>query len=475
MKSLANIKLAQTIRQKLLEYCEVYKQKTGEYPTIKQFAKVAETPSFGFNLNEMISENYIRRSTLFFAEGAIEGGFREPVRRGEEGKEGKESEARDPALGFEGATKLTPEMRDIVTSGKSPAEFGINIEDFLSKASPDELAVWASKKDKIEAEKQTESENQPEPESQKQPELKPELEPEKSPLGLSFAEPAPVDPRLKDLFDRINAELEKSNAQKTETKTVTAPAETKTVTAPAETKTITAPATETKTVTAPATETKTVTAPATETKTVTAPATETKTVMARAPETKTVMARAPETKTVTAPATETKTVMARAPETKTVMARAPETKTKLKREEEKKEITRIGELLRGKSGEAQSKPAQTTTSSPKDESTPFDPGLGDVRYHALKAMGIVSPEGRQDTVLPVYEEVYSPKKSLKKKAEKQKYKVVVTQEGGKKVEIFAASLRGVKRAVYGKQNYRIFDSKGTDISSYFRKMQKKAK
>ena len=52
MKSLANIKLAQTIRQKLLEYCEVYKQKTGEYPTIKQFAKVAETPSFGFNLNE---------------------------------------------------------------------------------------------------------------------------------------------------------------------------------------------------------------------------------------------------------------------------------------------------------------------------------------------------------------------------------------------------------------------------------------
>jgi hypothetical protein len=177
------------------------------------------------------------------------------------------------------------------------------------------------------------------------------------------------------------------------------------------------------------------------------------------------MARAPETKTV----------MARAPETKTVMARAPETKTKLKREEEKKEITRIGELLRGKSGEAQSKPAQTTTSSPKDESTPFNTGLGDVRYHALKAIGMVSPEGRESTVLPVYEEVYSPKKSLKKKAEKQKYKVVVTQEGGKKVEIFAASLRGVKRAVYGKQNYRIFDSKGTDISSYFRKMQKKAK
>ena len=220
MKNLANIKLAQTIKQKLFEYCEVYKQKTGAYPTVKQFAKVAGTPSFGFNLNEMISENYIRRTTLFFAEGALEGGFREPVRRGEEGKEGKESEARDPALEFQGATKLTPEMRDIVTSGESPEKFGIDIKDFLSKASPAELVVWASKKDKIEAEKRAESENQPEPESQKQlePQLQKQPEPQKL-EGLPFAEPAPVDPRLQDLFDRMNAELEKSNTPEAATST----------------------------------------------------------------------------------------------------------------------------------------------------------------------------------------------------------------------------------------------------------------
>jgi len=467
MKSLANIKLAQTIRQKLLEYCEVYKQKTGEYPTIKQFAKVAETPSFGFNLNEMISENYIRRSTLFFAEGAIEGGFREPVRRGEEGKEGKESEARDPALEFEGATKLTPEMRDIVTSGKSPTEFGINIEDFLSKASPDELAVWASKKDKIEAEKRAESENQPEPESQKQPEpqLQKQPEPQKS-EGLPFAEPAPVDPRLKDLFDRMNAELEKSNAPEAATD-----AEVKDITKP-EVKDITS--TEVKDITKP--EVKDTIKLMPTVIPVSRTETETKTNIADAPETKTVIASAPETKTSIVP--ETKTTIALTPEIKALIATPPETKAKLKPkpDEKYKEMVQIGKpALGGKASEAQSKPAQTTTSSPKDESTPFDTGLGDVRYHALKAMGTVSPEGRQDTVLPVYEEVYSPKKSLKKKAEKQKYKVVVTQEGGKKVEIFAASLRGVKRAVYGKQNYRIFDSKGTDISSYFRKMQKKAK
>jgi len=469
MKSLANIKLAQTIRQKLLEYCEVYKQKTGEYPTIKQFAKVAETPSFGFNLNEMISENYIRRSTLFFAEGAIEGGFREPVRRGEESKEGKESEARDPALGFEGATKLTPEMRDIVTSGKSPEEFGINIKDFLSTASPDELVAWASKKDKIEAEKRTESENQPEPESQKQPEpqLQKQPEPQKS-EGLPFAEPEPrqVDPRLQDLFDRMNAELEKSNAPEAATS-----AEVKDITKP-EVKDITS--TEVKDITKP--EVKDTIKLMPTVIPVSRTETETKTNIADAPETKTVIASAPETKTPIVP--ETKTAIALTPEIKALITTPPETKAKLKPkpDEKYKEMVQIGKPgLKGKSGEAQSKPAQTTTSSPKDESTPFNTGLGDVRYHALKAIGMVSPEGRESTVLPVYEEVYSPKKSLKKKAEKQKYKVVVTQEGGKKVEIFAASLRGVKRAVYGKQNYRIFDSKGTDISSYFRKMQKKAK
>ena len=54
------------------------------------------------------------------------------------------------------------------------------------------------------------------------------------------------------------------------------------------------------------------------------------------------------------------------------------------------------------------------------------------------------------------------------KTEKQKYRVVYMQDG-KKVEVFASSLRGVKRIVYGKAQYRIYDSKGSDVTTYFKR------
>jgi len=66
----------------------------------------------------------------------------------------------------------------------------------------------------------------------------------------------------------------------------------------------------------------------------------------------------------------------------------------------------------------------------------------------------------------------SEKESLKRKLTKQKYKIVYVQEG-KKVEVFASSIRGVRRAVYGKKQFRVYNSSGSDLTGYFKKLIKK--
>jgi hypothetical protein len=100
-----------------------------------------------------------------------------------------------------------------------------------------------------------------------------------------------------------------------------------------------------------------------------------------------------------------------------------------------------------------------------EEMLPPGTPMTDVRYPALRAASY--------GVLPIYEGIYNPKSSVQNKAKKQKYKIVVVLDGGKKVEIFASTLRGVKRAIYGKKNFRIYDSKGSDISGYFKRQQRK--
>ena len=72
----------------------------------------------------------------------------------------------------------------------------------------------------------------------------------------------------------------------------------------------------------------------------------------------------------------------------------------------------------------------------------------------------------------VKESVYNPQKSLQKKEKKQKFKVVVMKEGGKKVEIFASSIRGVKRIIYGKKHYKVFNQSGNEMTRYFKGKQK---
>jgi hypothetical protein len=63
----------------------------------------------------------------------------------------------------------------------------------------------------------------------------------------------------------------------------------------------------------------------------------------------------------------------------------------------------------------------------------------------------------------------SPKESLQRKLKKQRYKISYVQDG-KKVEVFASSIRGVRRVVYGKKQYRVYNSTGSDVTGYFKKL-----
>ena len=69
----------------------------------------------------------------------------------------------------------------------------------------------------------------------------------------------------------------------------------------------------------------------------------------------------------------------------------------------------------------------------------------------------------------INESKLSPKESLQRKLNKQRYKVSYVQDG-KKVEVFASSLRGVRRVVYGKKQYRVHNSTGSDLTGYFKKL-----
>jgi hypothetical protein len=61
------------------------------------------------------------------------------------------------------------------------------------------------------------------------------------------------------------------------------------------------------------------------------------------------------------------------------------------------------------------------------------------------------------------------KSAVQNRAKKQQYKVVVVQDG-KKLEIFAKSIQGIRRAVFGKKSYRVYDGKGSDITNYFKRL-----
>lgn len=93
------------------------------------------------------------------------------------------------------------------------------------------------------------------------------------------------------------------------------------------------------------------------------------------------------------------------------------------------------------------------------------------RYAAKKRIGAFDPFLRRwmTQQIMVSEGKLSPKESLQRRLKKQKYKVSYLQDG-KKVDVFASSIRGVRRVVYGKKQYRVFSSTGSDVTGYFKKM-----
>ena len=119
-------------------------------------------------------------------------------------------------------------------------------------------------------------------------------------------------------------------------------------------------------------------------------------------------------------------------------------------------------------------PSQSVLDNTKDE---FAPGE---RWGALVASGEIQTNpmtGQRMSTGTDYvrslQESHSgklnTKSAIQSRVKKQQYKITVT-ENSKKLEIFASSIRGIRRAVYGKKNYRVFDSKGSDITNYFKRL-----
>ena len=93
------------------------------------------------------------------------------------------------------------------------------------------------------------------------------------------------------------------------------------------------------------------------------------------------------------------------------------------------------------------------------------------RISAKKRLGNYDPFRRRFTTqqVVVSEGKLTPKESLQRKLKKQRYKISYIQDG-KKVDVFASSIRGVRRVVFGKKQYRVYNSTGSDVTGYFKKL-----
>ena len=116
------------------------------------------------------------------------------------------------------------------------------------------------------------------------------------------------------------------------------------------------------------------------------------------------------------------------------------------------------------------KPADRLKDIPVEERQKF-PAAEMERYTANKREALIDPVTRKAITrkVQIAENKLSPQESLKRKTQKQKYKVVYVQDG-KKVEVFASSIRGVRRVVYGKKQFRVHNSTGSDVTGYFKKL-----
>jgi hypothetical protein len=128
--------------------------------------------------------------------------------------------------------------------------------------------------------------------------------------------------------------------------------------------------------------------------------------------------------------------------------------------------------------------ANTAADTNKNETTPlkyFDPTREEIAGNETLVASAKIPQfdwyRNQWYTMPtrivgstiINEGKLTPKESLQRKLKKQRYKVSYVQDG-KKVEVFASSIRGVRRVVYGKKQYRVHNSTGSDVTGYFKKL-----
>jgi hypothetical protein len=118
----------------------------------------------------------------------------------------------------------------------------------------------------------------------------------------------------------------------------------------------------------------------------------------------------------------------------------------------------------------ETKPADRLKDLPVEERQKF-PAAEMERHPVNKREALIDPITRKAITrkVQIAENKLSPQESLRRKTQKQKYKVVYVQDG-KKVEVFASSIRGVRRIVYGRKQYRVHNSTGSDVTGYFKKL-----
>jgi len=181
--------------------------------------------------------------------------------------------------------------------------------------------------------------------------------------------------------------------------------------------------------------------------------------------TQTAAQTAAQTATQTAAQTATQTAAQTATQTAAQTAVKTDQSTKLKQDEEEKR-------RKNKNDEDEREEPERTYSTPNiaDNLAPMELLSAKARRSFMDPRSF----GKYYTVeVPVTtsikENVLSPRESTQRKLKKQKYKVVYIQDG-KKIEVFASSIRGIRRIIYGKKQYRIFNSSGSDMTGYFKKL-----
>jgi hypothetical protein len=521
MKNLFSVKLKQKIKQGLFEYCDAFYELNNRYPTIGEIHEQFYIPNvLQLDESEEITEAVLSRTASFLYEAGVE--VEVPTARRAERSAARRMRRLKAERDTEGTpveiapTTITPEMRAAFKDAKSPEELGIDPLQFARAMSPEELKDYSNRRQKaIDS-------GAPHTEFDVGMKLKTPSTPDQTPADTTSKEHEVPNAiwatdrlqkirtgEVKDLgiADKALVAIDNviswaTGAGQPEAGPIAPPAPKEPVTPPGRDPSV-PPEIPTEIPTEIQTEIPTqyptvipdkpdedekvipTVIPDTEDPKVDpTEEEEEKAIPARIPEYKPRETTEPEEKTrttppkpqdvvtpsrVTAPTTRTtssKTKPAAGKKEKVKSTPDPEGKLGPKdrpTKEEEPSPKRVGGVApAGENKPTKTKEEKSKGGSPAQE---MPSGVPDERYGALIA--------RMGGIQALNEDVYDPKKSLAKKEKKQKFKVVIIREGGKKVEIFASSVRGVKRAVYGKDNFKVYNQSGSEMTSYFKKPQPK--